>query len=188
MRVGQHHRTPNYTGSQSEWREAALQVVPKVQAGPLPPLPRLQELCAEDGPSLPLDHELCRLRQPQVLLPFGGLHCDDLQLHCLHTARLSDAFIQTGDANIQALLTGTGHGICNHHGNPHARFPGFPHLPHVRWHDNNRVLREEHHSPSWDANGGEARDKLRSWCFQQPSGSTWSTTFVLVVAYMPTGR
>merc|ERR1719329_1728650 len=61
----------------------SLQMVREVQAGQVSPLPRVPDLRLEDGSSLPMDLQLRRLPELQVLLPSALLHRLRFALHHL---------------------------------------------------------------------------------------------------------
>mmetsp|Transcript_41624 Transcript_41624/g.120170 ORF Transcript_41624/g.120170 Transcript_41624/m.120170 type:complete len:213 (-) Transcript_41624:198-836(-) len=123
------------------WRPALLQVVQPVQAGPLPSLPRLPVLHSPHGPPLPVDRELRRLQEPQVLPPPRGVCVVVLRHHCRDPRQDPRTVEIGGDAAEHPFRAG------------HGQVPGVPRsglaqrvlamarVAHVAGLDDHRVLR-----------------------------------------------
>ena len=70
LRCGYIQETQSYPTDNSSWAKHVLPDLPQLEATAYAPLQYLQRLCAQNGPPLSLDWQLCRLSQLQGLLPF----------------------------------------------------------------------------------------------------------------------
>ena len=117
-------------------------MVCQVQTRSLPPLLRLSSVHSSDGPSLPLDLQLRRIPQPQVLL-FASLllvhhYPDDFMDHVVDSHAVSSQYDAISDAVLLTLWGDLGIFSCHsHHG-----LLQLPHLVDGEVHDDHRILRE----------------------------------------------
>mmetsp|Transcript_26543 Transcript_26543/g.61399 ORF Transcript_26543/g.61399 Transcript_26543/m.61399 type:complete len:212 (+) Transcript_26543:202-837(+) len=164
------------------WRQAVLQVVREVQARQVPPLPRLPSVHPQDGPPLPMDLQLRRVPQPQVLLPAAVLLGLGVPLHHLDDVGDGLEVRRPGHAlqhHVPPPLRGDPRGLRRH---PRHGLLRLPRVADALGHDHHRVLRE-----AVPQHGARRADQLRPRALRERQGRARAALLALALADLAAG-